>query len=124
MFVSGPTDLSSIAAGQTATAMGLGLLPNILFDAHFVKRQRLNRLVSLVLDHPDQLGIGADERTAIVIRAGRLSVLGASNVVLLDARSGEVSRLRPGQPANGRDLKMHVLTHGMTFDLGNASPPP
>jgi len=37
------------------------------FDAHFVKRQRINRLLRLVLDHPDKIGVGADEQTAVVI---------------------------------------------------------
>ena len=124
IFISGPADLTSIAAGRTETTTGIGLLPNILFDAHFVKRQRLNRLVSLVLDHPALLGIGADERTAVVISGRQLKVLGASNVVVVDARNGKVPRLQDGQASRGRDLRMHVLGHGMTLDLGSASPRP
>lgn len=124
ILISGPADMTSITAGRTETAIGMGLLPNLLFDAHFVKRQRLNRLVSLVLDHPDRLAVGADERTAVVISGRQLKVLGASNVVVLDPRNGKVPRLQDGQASNGRDLKMHVLTHGMTLDLGSAAPRP
>lgn len=122
ILISGPVDLTSITAGRTETAVGLGLLPNLLFDAHFVKRQRLNRLVSLVLDHPDRLAVGADEQTAVVISGRQLRVLGASNVVVLDARNGQVPSLQAGQASSGRDLKMHVLAHGMTLDLGSAAP--
>ena len=35
MLISGPADLTSIAAGRTETTAGIGLLPNLLFDAHF-----------------------------------------------------------------------------------------
>ena len=124
ILISGPADLTTITAGATRMAVGLGVLPNLLFDAHFVKRQRLNRLVSLVLDHPERLGIGADEGTAVVISGRRLRVLGTSNVVIVDARNGTVPRLESGRPAQGRDLKLHVLAHGMTHDLGSAAPRP
>ena len=124
ILISGPADLTSVVAGRTKTTTGLGLTPELLFDAHFLKRQRLNRLVSLVLDHPDRVGIGADEGTAVVIRGRRLEVLGRSNVVVLDARKGRVSRLQGGQASSGRDLRMHVLTHGMALDLGSAAPAP
>jgi cyanophycinase len=124
ILISGPADLTSITAGTTKTVAGLGLLPNVLFDAHFVKRQRLNRLISLVLDYPDRLGIGADEGTALVISGRQLKVLGNSNVVVVDARNGKVTRLENGRPSHGRDLKMHVLAPGMTFDLGSAAPRP
>jgi hypothetical protein len=33
MLMSGPADLTSIAAGRTETTAGIGLLPNLLFDA-------------------------------------------------------------------------------------------
>jgi cyanophycinase len=124
MLISGPTDLTSIIAGAIQTSTGLGILPKVLFDPHFVKRQRLNRLVSLVLDHPDLLGIGADEKTAIVITGHDFEVFGAANVVVLDARKGTVPRQQNGRASNGRNLRMHVLTHGMTFDLDDAAPRP
>ena len=78
----------------------------------------------MVLDHLDRIGIGADEGTAVVIRGRKLSVLGASNVVVLDARKGKVTHLANGQKSSGRDLKMQVLTHGMTLDIGDAAPAP
>jgi hypothetical protein len=46
-----------------------------------------------------------------------MEVLGASNVVVLDAENANVSRPRDGQVSTGRDLRMHVLAHGMTLDL-------
>jgi len=50
-------------------------------------------------------------------------VLGANNVTVLDARNAEVTGLREGQASHGQNLRMHVLTHGITLDLGNAPRP-
>ena len=49
-------DLQSITAGKTDTKPGLGLFPEAIVDQHFLKRQRVNRLISAVLDHPDLVG--------------------------------------------------------------------
>jgi cyanophycinase len=122
--LTGDADLTSITAGSTKTMIGMGLLPGIIFDPHFLKRQRLNRLVSLVLDYPGRLGLGVDERTAIVIKGTQFEVLGPSSVVVLDARSGEIPGQRGGQPSSGRNINMHVLAHGMMFSLGSVAPLP
>ncbi len=35
---------------------GFGLLPNVTVDQHFLRRRRHNRLISVVLEHPDRRG--------------------------------------------------------------------
>ena len=52
----GDADLKSLVAGATVIAKGLGLWPEALIDQHFRKRQRDNRLISAVLDHPRSWG--------------------------------------------------------------------
>jgi cyanophycinase len=84
------------------TRPGLGLLPGTIVDQHFVKRQRENRLFALVLAHPEELGVGIDEGTALLVEDGRRgSVVGDGVVMLVDGRSTPgalVVRLaRPGQ---------------------------
>lgn len=111
-------DLQSITAAKTDTAPGLGLFPEAIVDQHFLKRQRSNRLVSLVLDHPDLVGIGIDEATAIFVSGRSFEVLGKSSVVVIDARKATVDKAPAGQLATGRRLSMSVLKAGMTFDLG------
>lgn len=84
-----------------AVREGLGLLPGVIIDQHFVKRQRENRLFGLVLRHRDERGVGIDEDTAILVTAGRQAeVVGKGPVLLVDAvgpNKLQVTILRPGQ---------------------------
>jgi cyanophycinase len=117
-MITGDADLQSITAGRTKIAEGFGLLPGAIIDQHFQKRQRMNRLISAVLDHPRGVGIGIDEQTAIIVTGGRrFEVLGDSSVVVIDARRAKVGPAVEGALASGTGLKLHVLVAGMTFDL-------
>ena len=61
---------------------GLDLLPNAVIDQHFFHRNRLNRLAGVLDQHPELMGFGIDEGTALVVQLqrGRLGVLGDSYV--------------------------------------------
>ena len=76
----GDANLKSLTAGSTVIATGLGLWPGVLVDQHFLTRQRDNRLLSAVLDHPDRVGVGIDESTAVIVRDGGFDVIGKSSV--------------------------------------------
>ena len=117
VMITGDSDLQSVTAGKTKTAAGLALWPEVVVDQHFLKRQRQARLLSLVLDHPDLIGIGIDESTAVVVSGSRIEVVGRSSVVVFDARRATVGKVPEGQLATGRNLTLHVLTPGMTMDL-------
>jgi cyanophycinase len=118
VMITGDADLQSITAGKTKTAPGFGLLPGAIVDQHFQKRQRTNRLISAVLDHPRLIGIGIDEKTAIIVTGGRrFEVVGDSSVVVIDARRATVGAAADGALASGTGLKLDVLNPGMTFDL-------
>lgn len=111
-------DLQGITAGKTDVKPGLGLWPEAIVDQHFLKRQRHSRLISAVLDHPEVVGIGIDETTAVFVSEGtRFEVLGKHSVLVVDARRAEVEKRAPGELAAGRGLKMSVLTAGMTYSL-------
>ena len=70
-MITGNGDFTVIDAAQVETRPGLGLLEGTIVDQHFVKRQRENRLFGLVLAHPEVLGVGIDEDTALLVRDGR-----------------------------------------------------
>jgi cyanophycinase len=110
-------DLQSITAQKTDTKPGLGLLPEAIVDQHFLKRQRMNRLISAVLDHPTLIGIGIDETTAIYVTGRSFEVLGKSSVLVLDARKASLGRTPAGGLSTGRDLTMSVLTAGMKYTI-------
>ena len=100
--------------------------PDVVVDQHFLRRQRQNRLLSVVLENPSVLGIGVDEETAIWVRPdGTLQVLGESGVMVFDAKGAAISRQpRPtGQDLLGvRSLSLHLLLPGDTFDLSSRRP--
>jgi len=60
---------------------GMGLLENTIIDQHFLKRNRYNRLISALAAHPDMVGIGIDESTAIIVKGNKATVAGQSQVV-------------------------------------------
>jgi cyanophycinase len=111
-------DLEGITAGSTHVAEGLGLWPDALIDQHFLKRQRNNRLLAAVLDRPELIGVGIDERTAIIVELESLRVMGESSVVVFDARDARVKEVETGAPAAANDIRMHVLTRGMMIAWG------
>jgi len=94
-------DPTVIDGDQVVVREGLGLLPGVIVDQHFVKRQRENRLFGLVLKHPDELGVGIDEDTALLVTGGRYAEVVGKGPVVLVAATGqdrlEVTIVRSGQ---------------------------
>ena len=118
VMLTGDADLQSITVGATKTVPGLGLWPQAIVDQHHLKRQREARLISLVLEHPTMVGVGIDERTAVIVSGGtRAEVIGESTVLVVDARKAKVEPRPAGQHAAARNITLHVLTNGMTFDV-------
>jgi len=62
---------------------GLGLMSSAIIDQHFIARSRYNRLLSALAQFPDWPSIGIDEATAIIVQGNKVSVAGASQVVVL-----------------------------------------
>ncbi|HUE77903.1 MAG TPA: cyanophycinase [Longimicrobiales bacterium] len=105
-----------IARNVIEVVPGFGLLPGVIVDQHFVRRERHNRLLSAVLERPDHIGVGIDESTALeATPGGTWRVHGASVVVIYDARGAIVSD--EGAPALGAGgIVMHLLPAGSTYD--------
>ncbi len=120
LMITGDGDFSVVRAANVELAPGLGLFPGVIVDQHFVARQRQNRLISVVLEHPEMLGVGIDEATAIWVRPdGTFTVIGEGWVMVFDAAGAEVTRrVHDGKVDLGvRALLTHVLLPGEGFDL-------
>jgi len=115
VMLTGDADLKSVDAGTTITASGLGLWPDVIVDQHFLKRQRGNRLIGAILDHPSLVGVGIDESTAVIVRGTRIEALGKSAVIVIDARHASVAS--KDTVGAGTSLALHVLRSGMALDL-------
>ncbi|MBL8857008.1 MAG: cyanophycinase [Planctomycetes bacterium] len=110
-------DLKSVRSGGSETAPGLGVWPEVIVDQHFVKRQRFTRLLACVLDHPELVGVGIDEKTAVVVTGSQIEVLGESTVLVVDARSARKAATKDAELHSATDLKLHVLRRGDKLDL-------
>ncbi len=105
----------TIDRDDVITTEGFGFITDAIIDQHFVRRKRHNRLVSLVIESPQRLGVGIDESTALVIGPdGVWRVMGASAVVIYDARRAAVSAA--GARLGATAMMMHVLPSGGRFD--------
>jgi cyanophycinase len=105
-----------VARGRIQIVPGLGFVHGAIIDQHFIRRERHNRLLAVVLERPSLIGVGIDESTAIEVGPdGRWTVRGSSAVVIYDARR---ARVTPGTaPVLGTvEVRMHLLPAGGVFD--------
>lgn len=111
--------------------LGPPLLAGVLTDSHFSQRQRLGRLVTFLArlrsegKHQAPLGLGIDERTALVVGPqGRAAVLGSGRVALV--RLLDPGTCARGRPLDGARAEVTWLSAGHTLVLprGKCSLPP
>lgn len=119
MIVGGDrADLTAVKGGGTEMEEGLGLWKDALVDQHFLKRQRFNRLLSGVLDYPDLVGVGIDERTGVVRHPdGACEVVGEGGVLVIDARRANRRAPKKGELQSADGLSMSILRAGERFTL-------
>ena len=110
-------EFRTIEADNFIIEPGLGLLPNTIVDQHFIWRMRMNRLISVALDHPEQTCIGIDESTALLVDRDSAKVVGQGQVIVLQnpARNQTVKNGLIG----GRGLKLDVLLPSEAFILNH-----
>jgi cyanophycinase len=63
---------------------GFGFLHDVAIDQHLLTRSRQNDMVSVVTAHPQLLGIGIDEKTAVVVQGDSFEVVGPSKVAIYE----------------------------------------
>jgi cyanophycinase len=101
-MMTGDADLKILDGKKVGVRKGLGLIPNVMFDQHFLVRQRHNRLFGFLMQNPAYLGIGIDEDNAVLITDNKnLEVAGTTWVMFVDARDKKgamkVNFLKPGE---------------------------
>jgi cyanophycinase len=110
-------EFETIEAGNVILARGLGLIKTAIIDQHFATRKRHNRLISVIAGHPELLGIGIDEDTAIIVYPDQsFDVIGNKNVIIYDASKAQITA-GPRRSIGIRGLIMHVLLPGEKFSI-------
>jgi cyanophycinase len=87
---------------------GFGFLRDVALDQHLLTRKRETDLIDVVKRHPELLGIGLDENTAIIVSGDHFEVAGASRVAIYDP-----ARIAAG----GAERPYYFLKAGDEFDL-------
>ena len=87
--------------------VSLGFVRKTAIDQHLLTRHREKDLLQVIDRHPDLLGIGLDESTAIVVHGNRFEVIGKSKAAIYDAKH---------KPAAGQE-RYYFLSPGAQFDL-------
>ena len=105
----------NIDADNIEIKTGLGFLTHVIIDQHFIKRSRYNRLISAVIEHPEMLGIGIDEATAILVNGNNAEIIGESQVIVL--KNPTDSKNVQGDKLGAHDLQLSIYLPGETFKL-------
>lgn len=102
-LVRGDTRTNTIMMGDHQR--GFGYLRNVGIDQHVIARNRHFDMIEVIEAHPELLGIGIDEDTAIVVRGDRFEVMGSSHVLIYDNQTvtdsgGQFYFMQPGDRFN------------------------
>lgn len=98
-LVRGDTRTNTIMMGDHE--VGFGYLKKTAIDQHLLRRNRHFDLLEVIEARPELLGIGLDERTAIIVRGDTADVVGQSYVAIYDharllGERGQFYFLAPG----------------------------
>jgi cyanophycinase len=116
----GKESLTDLGKGAYLTREGMGFLPShCIVDQHFLRRNRQNRLFSVMMEFPDHLGLGIDEATALVVKGGKATVLGEHGVMVFEPKGMKVNAV-----GGFRDMRIHLLRRGQSLDLVTRKPLP
>ncbi len=92
---------------------GLGLIKEMIFDSHFIRRHRFGRVAEAVANFPDKLGIGLGEDTALVIKNGNdCEIIGSGMAIFFDGSNlshNKYPELKNDVALSLTNLVVHVL---------------
>jgi cyanophycinase len=111
--------------GGVDFAPGMNLVLGTVIDTHFSQRARHGRLLTAVAHYPEAIGLGIDEKTAMVIRRHQFKVIGDGVVTVVDGsqmRHCDLPYREKGQSIGMFGADIHVLPAGYHYDLHKREP--
>jgi cyanophycinase len=107
--------------GATGMGTGMGFIPELVIDSHFIRRGRFGRLAEAVAKFPNLIGIGLAEDTGLVIKdCNDVEVIGSGMVIIFDPRKlkhNNEKYVTAGAPMSLTNLKTHILANGDRFNI-------
>jgi len=124
MVLNGTSDTNP-RFGTVQIGPGMDLLLGAMVDTHFSQRGRYGRLISSVAHHPQDLGVGIDENTALIVQKDEARVVGDGAVTIID--SAEISysnlpKLEDHESLAIYGVKLHVLAAGSRYIMSKRAP--
>ena len=122
-MIAGGSATEAFIKGAVTMYKGLGLIPELIIDTHFIRRGRFGRQSEAVAKHPNLLGIGLAEDTGMIIKNGNnCTIIGSGMVIVFDGRKlthNNEKVLQEGTPMTMANLIVHVLSNGDQYDIKN-----
>lgn len=120
-MIAGGSSTEAFIKGAVLMYEGLGLLPEVIIDTHFIRRGRFGRQSEAVAKFPHLLGIGLAEDTGLIIKNGKeMEVIGSGMIIVFDAQNlshNNEKILQDGTPMTMTNLVVHVLSNGDKYNI-------
>lgn len=120
-MITGGNDIDSFRKGTVAMGTGMGFIPELIIDSHFIRRGRFGRLTEAVAKFPHLVGVGLAEDTGLIIQSKKeFQVIGSGMAIIIDARKATHNYqhiLHEGTPMSVVDLRTHILSNGDRFEI-------
>jgi cyanophycinase len=120
-MIAGGSSTDAFIKGAVNMYQGLGLIPELIIDTHFIRRGRFGRTSEAVAIFPNLVGIGLAEDTGLIIKRGKeFEVIGSGMIIVFDPsqiKHNHQKRLRAGTPMTLTNLIIHVLANGDRYNI-------
>ena len=117
-MIMGGSSIECLTKGSVKMRNGMGYIPSMIIDSHFVNRGRFGRLAEAVARFPQLIGVGLAEDTGLVIKNEEFKVIGSGMVIVFDPSNlshNNYGILDDGLPMSMTDLTTHILADGDCF---------
>ncbi len=122
-MIAGGSATESFIKGAVVMYKGLGLIPDLVIDTHFIRRGRFGRQSEAVAKFPNLLGIGLAEDTGMIIKNGNdCTVIGSGMAIIFDGSTlthNNEKILDEGTPMTMANMTVHVLSNSDMYDIKN-----
>ncbi|HOP44128.1 MAG: cyanophycinase [Flavobacteriales bacterium] len=112
---------SGLFKGEVKMTTGLGLVPNVIIDSHFVARGRFSRLTQAIAANPDAIGVGLGEDTGVVITGGdHLETIGSGQVIIFDGHELQhtnIAEVSEGEALSIEHMVVHIIARGYHYNV-------
>lgn len=122
-MIAGGSPKDAFVKGAVTMYKGLGLIPELIIDTHFIQRGRFGRVSQAVSKFPNLVGFGLAEDTGMIIKNGNdCTVIGSGMVIVFDGHKlthNNEKVLEEGTPMTMVNLVVNILTNGDLYNIEN-----